>query len=435
MSAVIDHPPGILADLRERFAVPGIVSQTTVDGIPTVWVPANTLLPVLRWLKQEVNGAYPLLYDLTAIDERQRVHREGQPAADFSVVYHLISLERNSDIRLKLALSGEYPQAPSITGLWQNASWYEREVWDLFGIRFEGHPHLVRLIMPRTWEGHPLRKEHPARATEFEHYHLDEARQAREQAALQIDPEEWGMSPKGEDHDYMILNLGPNHPSVHGVFRVMLQLDGEEIVESVPDIGYHHRGAEKMGERQSWHTYIPYTDRIDYLGGVMNNLPYLMAVEQMAGNGRSRWTIAVTGEALDVGIDDAVRLGAVINELVMNAVKYAFDGVGENGRVLINCQRDGEEVVVTVNDNGAGMTGDSANGLSTRSSGLGTRLVDLYLGALEGSMERTTACGRGTVCVVRAPYRPPGPPRPLARAHNNLAQYKRIAESRAIRSV
>lgn len=173
--------------------------------------------------------------------------------------------------------------------------------------------------------------------------------------------------------------------------------------------------------------------------GRIDLLTYLTAlarsVEQMAGNGRSRWTIAVTGEALDVGIDDAVRLGAVINELVMNAVKYAFDGVGENGRVLINCQRDGEEVVVTVNDNGAGMTGESANGLSTRSSGLGTRLVDLYLGALEGSMERTTACGRGTVCVVRAPYRPPGPPRPLARAHNNLAQYKRIAESRAIRSV
>ncbi len=114
-------------------------------------------------------------------------------------------------------------------------------------------------------------------------YTLDDADQDREQAALQFRPEDWGMKRGDDGTDFMFLNMGPNHPSAHGVFRIVVQIDGEEIVDAVPDIGYHHRAAEKMGERQSWHTFIPYTDRIDYLGGVMNNLPYVMALEKLAG--------------------------------------------------------------------------------------------------------------------------------------------------------
>ena len=273
----------IRMEFSSRFPEFGYSYQESQDGIPTVWIQAGRLKDVLRWLKDGVARPYKMLFDLTAIDERLRVHREGQPDADFTVVYHLISFERNSDFRVKVALKGETPSLPSITDVWKNANWYEREAWDLFGIKFEGHPNLARIMMPRSWVGHPLRKDHPARGTEFERFHLDEIKADREMADLKIDPEEWGFQMHGKDHDFMLLNMGPNHPSVHGVFRIMLQLDGEEVVHSVPDIGYHHRGAEKMGERQSWHTYIPYTDRIDYLGGVMNNLPYLMAVEKLAG--------------------------------------------------------------------------------------------------------------------------------------------------------
>ncbi|MDD5036265.1 MAG: NADH-quinone oxidoreductase subunit C, partial [Methylococcaceae bacterium] len=257
--------------------------QLTADGIPTLWLFQDRLLPLLRHLKQEIMRPYSMLYDLTAVDERSRTHRRDLPDSAFTVVYHLLSLARNEDIRLKVALEEQDPHLPSITSLWPAANWYEREVWDLFGIRFDGHPNLRRLIMPPTWQGHPLRKDHPARATEMEPYSLPEELQDTEQEALRFVPEEWGMQRQSEESDFLFLNLGPNHPSVHGVFRIALQLDGEEIVAAVPDIGYHHRGAEKMGERQSWHSYIPYTDRVDYLGGSMNNLPYVMAVEKLAG--------------------------------------------------------------------------------------------------------------------------------------------------------
>jgi len=272
----------VIAELYRRFGASGVLFQPTVDRLPTVWVARDQLISVLQFLRS-VPKPYVMLYDLSAVDERMRTHRNGLPAADFTVFYHLLSIERNSDVRIKVALAAHDLNVPTATGIWPNANWYEREVWDLYGITFTGHPHLARIMMPRTWQGHPLRKDYPARATEFDPYALDAAKQDLEQEALKFVPEEWGMKRHTAHADFMFLNLGPNHPSAHGAFRIVLQLDGEEIVDCVPDIGYHHRGAEKMAERQSWHSFIPYTDRIDYLGGVMNNLPYVMAVEQLAG--------------------------------------------------------------------------------------------------------------------------------------------------------
>ncbi len=273
----------IIETLSQKFDSDQFTVQKTSDTIPTLWVDGNQCLNVLDFLKNKVEKPYNFLYDLTAIDERNRKNRNNQPQSDFTIVYHLLSFERNADVRIKVALTGEYPSLPSIHKIWANANWYEREVYDMFGITFEGHPHLRRILMPETWGGHPLRKEHPARATEMDPYQLPEDKQLREQEALQFNPEAWGLKQQSEETDFMFLNLGPQHPGTHGVLRVILQLDGEDIVDAVPDIGYHHRGAEKMAERQSWHTYIPYTDRVDYLGGVMNNLPYLLAVEKLAG--------------------------------------------------------------------------------------------------------------------------------------------------------
>ena len=275
--------PAVLRELRDRFPQTDFVSQATRDGVPTLWVPRDDVLAVLRFLKTEVEQPYKTLYDLTAIDERTRAHREGQPPSDLTVVYHLLSYDRNADVRIKVPLSGDTPSLPSAVDVWPAANWYEREVWDMFGVVFDGHPHLRRILMPHTWQGHPLRKDHPARATEMPPFQLSDEQEEAEQKAMQFHPEDWGMTQQSEDADFMFLNLGPQHPGTHGILRIILQLDGERIVDAVPDIGFHHRGAEKMGERQSWHTYIPYTDRVEYLGGVMNNLPYVMAVEKLAG--------------------------------------------------------------------------------------------------------------------------------------------------------
>ena len=266
-------------ELYRQFGEALFVVQPTADNITTLWVSREHLIEVLRFLKPQ----YPMLYDLFGIDERTREHHEGQPSSDFTVVYQLLSFDRNEDLRLKVALLDPDLNLPTAISVWPNANWYEREVWDMFGVNFTGHPNLYRILLPPTWEGHALRKDHPARATEMPPFQMTPERQDKEQEALRFHPEDWGMERATDDSEFMFLNLGPNHPSVHGVFRIALQLDGEVIVDAVPDIGYHHRGAEKMGERQTWHSYIPYTDRIDYLGGVMNNLAYVQSVEILAG--------------------------------------------------------------------------------------------------------------------------------------------------------
>jgi NADH-quinone oxidoreductase subunit C/D len=275
--------PGILETLRRRFGEVEVTPEKTLDGLATLRTSAGKVCEILRFLKEEVKKPYRMLYDLTAVDERDRRDRRPGTAGDFTVIYHLLSFERNEDVRIKVPLEGEFPVLPSVTSIWPCANWYEREAFDMFGIRFEGHPHLRRLLMPESWQGHPLRKEHPARATEMGPFTLPEDKQLAEQRALEFRPEDWGMKRESEDTEFMFLNLGPQHPGTHGILRIIAQLDGEEIVDAVCDIGFHHRAAEKMAERQSWHTFIPYTDRIDYLGGVMNNLAYVLAAEKLAG--------------------------------------------------------------------------------------------------------------------------------------------------------
>ena len=274
----------IITELSDKFGATAIsYQQLTADGTPTIWIDRNSIVPVLTYLKRETFLPFNLLYDLTAIDERTRTKRQSQPLSDFTVVYHLTSFGRNQDIRLKVALKSNDLNLPTISNVWKSANWYEREAFDMFGINFTGHPGLTRILMPKSWNGHPLRKEHHARATDLNPFVLTDTLRNEEEGNLKFDPKEYGLETESDDSDFMFLNVGPQHPGTHGLLRLVVQLHGEDIVNIIPEIGFHHRGAEKMGERQSWHTFIPYTDRIDYLSGVMNNLAYLLSVEKLAG--------------------------------------------------------------------------------------------------------------------------------------------------------
>lgn len=317
----------MITTLQERFPDAGITPQSTKDAIPTCWLNAASLKPVLSYLKHELDQPYQTLYDLTAIDERERTHRDGQPPSDFSVVYHLLSYERNADLRLKIALRGDDPSLPSITDIWPSANWYEREIWDMFGVTPQDHPYLRRILMPPWWEGHPLRKEYPARGTEMEPFHLPEERHVQQENVMQFVPKEWGMRCELEGFDCLFLNIGPHHPGTHGVLRIIAQMAGQEIVDLLCDIGFHHRAAEKTGERQSWHTYIPYTDRVDYLSGVLNNFPYVLAVERLAGieiPDRAKVIRIMLAELFRI-ISHLVFLGTFAQDLgMMSPVFYIF---------------------------------------------------------------------------------------------------------------
>lgn len=271
----------IIYELYQHYGHDSFVIQSTRIGFPVIWIKREQIYDILTFLRK-VKKPYTMLYDLHGIDERFRINRTGLPKSDFTVFYHLISIGRNCDIILKVPLMENSFHLPTITKIFPNANWYERETWEMFGMVFDNHPCLTRIIMPQSWIGHPLRKDYLARATEYNSFTLTQEKENLEMHNLTFKPEEWGMKRNTKSEDFMFLNLGPNHPSVHGVFRVILQLDGEEIIDCIADIGYHHRGAEKMGERQSWHSYIPYTDRIEYLGGCVNEMPYILAVEKLA---------------------------------------------------------------------------------------------------------------------------------------------------------
>ena len=143
---------------RLGAAVGGGWEAGSATDQPTLFIPGDRLLEAGRFLRDDPDLRFTLLADLAAVDWLPREPR-------FEVVYHLVSIEHRYRLRLKVRVSGTSPSLPTAADVWPAAGWLEREVWDLFGIVFDGHPDLRRLLMPEDWEGHPLRKDYPVQIT------------------------------------------------------------------------------------------------------------------------------------------------------------------------------------------------------------------------------------------------------------------------------
>jgi len=148
----------ILERVRARFG-PGVVDAHDHRGDHTAIVARDALLSVLVWCRDEPALAFDMLTDLTAVDYLQYPGREDGPR--FEVVYHLYSVPHNHRLRVKVRVEEDDAVVPSAVALWPIANWFEREVWDMFGVRFEGHPDPRRLLMYEEFVGHPLRKDYP----------------------------------------------------------------------------------------------------------------------------------------------------------------------------------------------------------------------------------------------------------------------------------
>jgi NADH-quinone oxidoreductase subunit C/D len=269
------------------------------DGWYEITVDRSRLMEILRTLKTDTDIGCDLLLDICGVDYPDREQR-------FEAVYHLTGLESEHRIRVKVPLGEEDPRLPTAYGLWKAADWFEREAWDMMGIRFDGHPNLRRILTHEAFQGHPLRKDYDP-----------EKRWILTEAESMVP--EWAAE-DGDDEDQFesqVLNLGPSHPATHGTLRIVVRLDGEVITRAECEIGYLHRCFEKMSETHGWNEVIPYTDRLNYCSSMINGVGYALAVEQMLGieaPPRAQTVRLILSEFSRL-MDHAVCLGAALVDL------------------------------------------------------------------------------------------------------------------------
>ncbi len=287
--ALAPIPTGETDDTRrivERFGE-DIVAAGLHNGNQVVFVEPARLKALATFLRDEAELNYETLIDVTSVDRSQLPLNGG---ARFQTVYQFRSYSRNqhltvfADCGTEPGGNGEHPHIDSLTGVYRGAEWPEREVYDLMGVRFDGHPDLRRILMPKNWPNHPLQKQAPLGGEEVPFtFTWDDPE--FETLGSQILPAESAAPdlPPGMSRQNMVINMGPHHPSTHGVLRLVVEMDGERIVSIDPDLGFLHSGFEKTGENKRYKDFVYYTDRMDYLSGMSNNLGYCLTIEHMLG--------------------------------------------------------------------------------------------------------------------------------------------------------
>lgn len=295
-------PTSVGLDLAVRF--PEWLTADTRTGYQGYLVAAENLVKCVRKLRDDLG--YDYLSSVTGVDYL--------PENKMEVVYHLFKSTGGAGLVLKVQVPRDDARVPSLTALYPGANFQEREAWDLMGIKFEGHPDLRRILMWEGFAGHPLRKDWKEAFYEEDfkpfksRWPEGRATRAEDHTPFgdnveypeDFDPEKWtpvgdtavyaGMKKISKDSDdlelktdQIIVNLGPQHPSTHGVFRMVASLDGEKVVDLKPMMGYLHRNHEKIGERNTYLQNIPFTDRLDYISSMSNNFGYVLAVEKLMG--------------------------------------------------------------------------------------------------------------------------------------------------------
>ncbi len=281
-----------VAQLKTKFG-PAIRSiELDAADEPVVYIAPDRNTEILQYLRDE--QGYDMLRDVTGLD-----WGGGRP---IQVVYELWASERRLPLRVKAEVPPSNPRLQTAFGIWHAANWLEREAYDMFGVKFDGHPDHRRILMPENYEeGYPLRKDFPLRGrfTRAEQTRRALARDLEDIYSLEelaVASRETRTAPRGLgvtaeiptdvpdlEAKHMILNIGPQHPATHGVLRLVVELDGETIVKCTPHIGYLHTGFEKLSEYRTWNQVIPLTDRMDYLAPMIYNIGYALGVEKLLG--------------------------------------------------------------------------------------------------------------------------------------------------------
>ena len=334
-----------IASLKQRF--PDAVKDDTRQGYGGIIVDKSKLLEVATAMRDEMG--YDYLSSATAVDYHGIED-------SMEMVYHAYKTSGGPALLFKAQTDRNNPVIPSLIDVWPGADFQEREAYDLYGIKFPGHPNLKRILLWEGFNGHPMRKDWHEAYYEEDHKPFETrwpdgwVRRGEEKniygknvsypadfdlSKLNDTSEEalysdlgLGVSVQELDSDAvlktdrLVVNMGPHHPSTHGVFRMIVTLNGETIESLEPVMGYLHRNHEKIGERNTFLHNMPFTDRLDYISSMGNNHGYAMAVEQLLAKGAKYQVPTYRSEVIRVLMVELTRIvnhywaiGFLLNDL------------------------------------------------------------------------------------------------------------------------